>query len=366
MSGKLLADYAIVQGYRKHFDAMKATIQDHVHHQEGDVYIHTQLVLNALLNLEEYQQLSKFEQQVLEYTALFHDIAKPVTYTLTDNNRISHPRHAAIGANMARQILDKEHYQFPFIAAVYYMVFYHGYPFWLLEKENPLKSAISTSLLTSNKLLYIFAKADLLGRICGDEADMMYRLELFKEFCLEHHIYDKPKTFNSAYDRFYYFNINDSYPDTELYHQYDYDIYMMCGLPASGKDSYIHQRWGEDLPVISLDDIREELDIAPTENQGRVIQLARQKSKEYCRKKQSFIWNATNITKNMRAQLIQTWLPYHPKINIVFLFKNINEALRDNTAREKEYKISSSKILAMHEKVQFPSVLECHTLEVVA
>jgi hypothetical protein len=67
----------------------------------------------------------------------------------------------------------------------------------------------------------------------------------------------------------------------------------------------------------------------------------------------------------MRAQLIQTWLPYHPKINIVFLFKNINEALRDNTAREKEYKISSSKILAMHEKVQFPSVLECHTLEVV-
>ncbi len=205
----------------------------------------------------------------------------------------------------------------------------------------------------------------MLGRICGDPNDMLYKLELFKEFCLENNIYDQPKKFSSAYDRFYYFNVNDSYPDTELYHQYTYDIYMMCGLPASGKDSYIQGRWGEELPIISLDDIREELDIAPTENQGRVIQLAREKSKEYCRKKQSFIWNATNITKNMRSQLIQTWLPYHPKINIVFLFKNINDALRDNTGREKEYKIANSKILAMHEKVQFPTVLECHTLETI-
>jgi putative nucleotidyltransferase with HDIG domain len=366
MSGKLLADYPIVQDYRKYFDAMKATRQDRIHHQEGDVYTHTQLVLNELLKLEEYVQLSIFEKQVLEYTAIFHDIAKPATYTLIDDNRITHPRHAALGANMARQIMDKENYKFPFIAAVYYTVFYHGYPFWLLEKENPLKSAITTSLLTSNKLLYIFAKADLYGRVCGDQADMLYRLELFREFCLENNIYDQPKQFNSAYDRFYYFNVNDSYPDTELYHHYEYDIYMMCGLPASGKDSYIHQRWGEELPIISLDDIREELDISPTENQGRVIQLAREKSKEYCRKKQSFIWNATNITKNMRAQLIQTWLPYQPKINMIFLFKNINDALRDNTGREKEYKIANSKILAMHEKVQFPTVLECHTLEVVA
>ena len=366
MSGKLLADYPIVQDYRKQFDAMKATRQDRIHHQEGDVYTHTQLVLNTLLNLPEYRELSAFEKKVLEYTAIFHDIAKPVTYTVLDDNRITHPRHASVGASMARQMLDKENYKFNFISAVYYTVFYHGYPFWLLEKENPLKSVITTSLLTSNKLLYIFAKADLLGRVCKDPDDMLYKLELFKEFCLENHIYDKPKQFQAAYDRFYYFNLNDSYPDTQLFHQYDYTIYMLSGLPASGKDSYIHQRWGEELPIISLDDIREELDIGPTENQGRVIQLAREKSKEYCRRKQSFIWNATNITKNMRAQLIQTWLPYHPKINIIFLFKNINDVLRDNTGREKEYKISNDKIMSMHERVQFPTVLECHTLEVVA
>lgn len=158
MSGKLLADYEVVNDYRKYFDAMKATMQDRFHHQEGDVYTHTEMVLNALVNLEEYNQLTLFEKQVLEYTAIFHDIAKPATYTLIENNRISHPRHASIGANIARQILDKENYKFNFIAAVYYTVLYHGYPFWLFEKENPLRSVITTSLLTSNKLLYILPK----------------------------------------------------------------------------------------------------------------------------------------------------------------------------------------------------------------
>lgn len=365
MSGKLLAEYPVVENYRQYFDAMKSTLQDRIHHQEGDVYTHTQMVLNALLTLEEYRHLSAYEKQILEYTTIFHDIAKPATFTLVDDNRITHPRHGSIGANIARQILDKENYRFPFIAAVYYTVLYHGYPFWLLEKENPLRSVITTSLLTSNKLLYIFAKADLLGRVCGDASEMLYKLELFKEFCLEHGCFETPKSFTSGYDRFYYFNINDSYPDTQLYHQYGFDIYMMCGLPASGKDSYIHRRWGEELPIISLDQIREELHIAPTGNQGRVIQLAREKSKEYCRKKQSFIWNATNISRNMRSQLIDTWLPYHPKINIIFLFKNINQVLTDNAGREKEFKITSSKILTMHQKVQFPTIMECHQLEVV-
>ena len=140
---------------------------------------------------------------------------------------------------------------------------------------------------------------------------------------------------------------------------------MLSGLPASGKDHYIHTHFDADTPVISLDDIREELDISPTENQGRVVQMAKEQSKEYCRQKQSFVWNATNISRNMRSTLINTWLPYHPKIHLIFVFKNINQALRDNTGREKEFKISNQRIMHMFDKVQYPSILECHTLEIV-
>lgn len=364
MSGKLLADYTVVSDHKKLFDKLKETPQDPIHHQERDVYTHTQLVLNALFGLEEFKKLSPFEKQVLEFTALFHDIAKPHTLTFEDG-RVRNPKHASIGANITRQLLDKGNYKLSFITAVYYTILFHGYPFWVFEKENPLKSIISTSLLTNNKLLYIFAKADLLGRVCNDVNEMNYKLELFKELCIENNCFDKPKEFKSDYDRFYYFNVNDSYPDTELFHTYDYDIFMLSGLPASGKDTYIYGRWENELPVVSLDDIREELDIEPTGNQGRVIQLAKERSKEYCRKKQSFIWNATNISKTTRSALIDMWLPYHPKINIIFIYKNINQVLEDNRQREKEFKISNDKIIHMFEKFQFPSILECHNLEVV-
>jgi putative nucleotidyltransferase with HDIG domain len=370
MSGKYtasqrLADYEIVGRHRGLFERMKTTPQDPVHHAEGDVYTHTEMVLHELLKLEEFVQLNAFNQRVLVYTALFHDVAKPDTLTIDDNGRITNPRHARIGANVTRKILDAENESFRFISAVYYTILFHGYPFWTLEKENPLRSIIETSLLTSNHLLYVFAKADLLGRVCHDGGEMAYRLELFREFCLEHGCYDRPKVFKSAYDRFYYFNVNDSYPDTELYHEYKLDIFMLSGLPASGKDHYIHTHFDADTPVISLDDIREELDIGPTENQGRVVQMAKEQSKEYCRRKQSFVWNATNISRNMRNTLINTWLPYHPKIHIIFVFKNINQALRDNTGREKEFKISNQRIMHMFDKVQYPSILECHTLEIV-
>jgi putative nucleotidyltransferase with HDIG domain len=372
MSGKYsvnpkqpLADYEIVRQNQSLFDRMKATPQDAVHHQEGDVYTHTELVLHALLALEEFSMLNDFDQQVLIYTAIFHDVAKPDTLTIDAEGRITNPRHARLGANIARKILDINNHPFRFVAAVYHTILFHGYPFWTLEKENPLKSIIETSLVTSNHLLYLFAKADLLGRVCHDAADMEYKLELFRELCLENGCYDRPKVFKSDYDRFYYFNVDDSYPDTELYHEYPFEIFMLSGLPASGKDHYIHSHFGADLPVISLDDIREELDIDPTDNQGRVIQLAKEKSKEYCRQKQSFVWNATNLSRTRRNTLITTWLPYHPKINIVFIFKNIAQVLRNNTAREKEFKIPNKKIMTMFEQVQFPTMVECHTLEII-
>ncbi|MBC7920478.1 MAG: AAA family ATPase [Ferruginibacter sp.] len=361
-----LSAYQIVDDNRRLFERMRATPQDPVHHREGDVYTHTEMVLHALLDLEEFGKLSDFDQQVLVHVAILHDVAKPDTLTVDDQGRIANPKHAGVGANVARKILDTNNHSFRFIAAVYYTILFHGYPFWILEKANPRRSVIQTSLLTNNHLLYVFAKADLRGRVCDDAEEMRYKLDLFREWCLENGCYDRPKVFKSAYDRFHYFNVDDSYPDTELYHQYAFEIYMLSGLPASGKDHYVHAHVDSATPVISLDDIREELDIDPTGNQGRVVQLAKERSKEFCRKKQSFVWNATNISRNMRSTLIATWLPYHPKIHIVFVFKNINQTLRDNAGREREDKISNQKIMALFEKVQFPSILECHTLEVVA
>lgn len=358
---KQLIDYQIVNKYSELFERMKATPQDPIHHQEGDVYVHTQMVLNALLALSEFEQLADFEKEVLTYTALFHDVCKPHTIEISPEGRIGNPRHAAKGANLVRQILDKEGLDFELISKVFYMIYYHGYPLRFFEKEQPLKSAIKLSLLANNKLLYIFAKADILGRICEDSEKLMYDLECFKEYCIENCIYDTPKQFHSSFDRFYYFNQDDSFPDTQLFHQFDFEVLMMVGLPASGKDTYIKKHFAH-LPVISLDQIRIEMKIKPTDNQGIVIQQAKERSKEFCRQKRSFVWNATNITKNMRSTLVNLWLPYNPKISMIFIYKNIDKILKDNEEREQENKIPNAKIMNLFEKLEFPEVTECHDL----
>ncbi len=78
----------------------------------------------------------------------------------------------------------------------------------------------------------------------------------------------------------------DAYDDTQ------FEVVLMCGLPAAGKDTWVRQHAGH-LPAIALDAIREELDIAPTEHPGRVVLAAKRRARELLQQRQPFVWNAT-------------------------------------------------------------------------
>jgi len=85
----------------------------------------------------------------------------------------------------------------------------------------------------------------------------------------------------------------------------------MCALPGSGKDTYINAQMSG-LPVVSIDDIRRKNKVkrGDSKGEGRAIQEAKELAKEYMRKEQSFIWNATNITRDMRSKLIGEFEEY--------------------------------------------------------
>lgn len=59
------------------------------------------------------------------------------------------------------------------------IVRFHGLPIWAIDKYNPTLEVMKASMRVSNKLIYIFAKADITGRICSesDRAEMMERIE---------------------------------------------------------------------------------------------------------------------------------------------------------------------------------------------
>lgn len=73
-------------------------------------------------------------------------------------------------------------------------------------------------------------------------------------------------------------------------------VTILSGLPGSGKDSWL-ARHRPDLPVVSLDRIREETGTSPTDNQGAVLQAAFEMARRHLREKRDFFWNATCLSR---------------------------------------------------------------------
>ncbi|MBX3729780.1 MAG: CCA tRNA nucleotidyltransferase [Candidatus Sumerlaeia bacterium] len=74
--------------------ALKGVEQSPVHHPEGDVYVHTLAVMDALEDASP----------VAAWAALLHDIGKPATREVRDDGRITFYGHDVLGAEMAAAI----------------------------------------------------------------------------------------------------------------------------------------------------------------------------------------------------------------------------------------------------------------------
>lgn len=298
-------------------ELMKECPQDAVYHAEGDVWTHTRMVVEELLNDADYQRLDSNAQYTLFISALLHDIAKPVC-TFEENGRITSPKHAAVGEKKTRELLWNADFEIREIIAS--LVRLHGLPIWSIDKNNPQCSVISSSLRLPNEWLYLLAKADAKGRDCADKADFLLRIELFKELCLENDCFYESKPFHNDHSRFKFFQTDtDSYPSM-IYDDTAFEMIILSGIAGSGKDS-IQKKDFKDYPSVSLDAIRELHKIKPTDKdaQGKVIQIAYEQAKEFCRKKQSFVWNSTNLTLDLRSKLIRTLSVYNPRFKIYYV-----------------------------------------------
>lgn len=138
---------------------------------------------------------------------------------------------------------------------------------------------------------------------------------------------------------------------------------MVSGLPGTGKDYYIKENLSY-LPVISLDEIRKDLGIKPTDKQGKVIQTAKEKAREYMRKGENFVWNATNTTKRMRTELISFFTEYNSFINIIFLNKDLDLILEQNKNRDQ--KVPENVIIKLYKKMEIATPDEAHNVSIIS
>lgn len=337
---------------------MKEIPQDSIHHAEGNVDVHTRMVLAALEGDVAYQHLSPQDKEILWASALLHDVEKRSTTVTEEDGRITSKGHARKGAQTARLILYRDiPTPFSIREQIFGLVKHHSLPLWLLEKRDPLKTVITASLEVNTEWLALLARADVLGRTCHDKADLLYRIDCFAEFCKEHACWGTSRPFASGHARLHYLQKEDAYPDYVPFDHPEPKVVLMSGLPGAGKDTYIRKHFS-DLPVISLDDIRQEHGTAATDKtgNGHAIQAAKEKAKEYLRNKKNFVWNATNITRQMRSQLIDLFLTYKAEVQIVYVEVSYAKLHPQNKSREAA--IPASALEKLVRKMEVPTLWE--------
>ncbi len=339
---------------------MEEVPQDPVHHAEGNVAIHTRMVLEALQQLEGYKKLSAQEQEVLWAAALLHDVEKRSTTMHEADGSITSRGHSKKGALTARQLLYTQHAApFAIREQIVQLVRYHGMPIWAIERNDPARMIIETGEMVNTQLLSLLARADALGRICNDQAELLYRIDLFDALCQEQDCWGQSKPFQTPHARFHYFHKENSTPDFVPFDDFGSTVVMLCGLPGAGKDTYVQQQY-KDWPVINLDAIRRKNKIAPTDKSGNgtVVQLAKEQAREYLRRQQHFVWNATNVTRQMRAQLVDLFVTYKAYVKMIYV--EVPYARLHAQNKDREAVVPGSAVDKLVSKLEVPVFWEAH------
>ena len=334
--------------------------QDALFHAEGDVLTHTRMVTESMLALAAWRDLPPEERSLLFASALLHDIGKPACTTQDEQGRIHARGHARLGERMVRQMFWEEGAPFAIREYIATLVRLHALPVQFLDKPSPERAVLAASQRVNMEHLALLAEADMRGRVCADQQRLLDSIELFRDFCAEMACAQQPRQFASFHSRFTYFHREQGDPSYEAFDDTRFEVVLMAGLPGVGKDTWIREHL-KGWPVISLDAIRKELKIAPGENQGSVVQLARQRARELLRKQTSFVWNATNLLRMRRQELVDLVVSYGGRVRMVYLDTPYKEIMQRNQQRKE--RVPDHVIHAFMRRMEIPEATEAHLVE---
>ncbi len=321
---------------------------DTVYHAEGDPWTHTCMVVKELLDADGFEDLTSEAKEILKISAWAHDLAKPmVTQVYWDEDqsrkRVSQPGHARLGADIIWRALTDAGYDSIRARDVYHLVSWHQRPTHLFDQKRPYMYAVRFASEVQNvswRDLLRLCKADQSGRICLSPDGADDNLELLALYFEEQKDIWGGDLLNTAFpfknDEARLRFLNKPTPENLLYTPrpaVGSRMILMSGLPGSGKDTAIATHF-PDLPVVSLDNLRDEMGIKPEDNQGRVVQAALEAARVHLRAKKDFVWNATNLSRFSRQKIIRLALSYDARIDAVSVEVPADVAKSRNAARK--------------------------------
>lgn len=374
---------------------LKNTEQDKIWHSEGNVHIHTDMVLKEAFNLI---YSNKFELDIndkisLILSAVFHDIAKPITTKEDMRNgilRVISPKHEDKGADYLATRLMNTDLDFEIIKSILGIVKYHQVPKSLIIKNNlEFGKFLKLSLVNNLKMFYLFCKIDFLGRISDDKESQLEYLELFKSFAEDYKLFSKKdfeyfldqskqkinsviekhnlfiKDIDDLYDYFLYEYSNEIIftPEESVFKYFNKQkkskVIIFSGISGSGKSTSVKDfNKNNTYNLISLDKIRYEL-TKSEEIQSRndeVLRVAYEKLKKFLRNKDDCIFDATNLRFDFRNKIIKLCDKYD-SLSKIYYFQSSKEISLDNISN-RERKINIKTLEKQETDLQYPNLFE--------
>lgn len=168
-------------------EPMKSSPQNADHHAEGDVWTHTKMVCETLIELPEWGTLTPTRRALTFLAALWHDVGKPrcVRYR---NGRITTSKHGPKGAAIARRLLiekcgcDGDADLIEFREQICCLVENHTKPRCFRDfycKNEELERVASR---TSCDWLALISEADVKGRLGVSPGSRLAKIDFFRRY----------------------------------------------------------------------------------------------------------------------------------------------------------------------------------------
>jgi predicted kinase len=343
------------------------TPQDARWHAEGDVAVHTSMVLAELYDILETEAaaLSPERRLALVLGALLHDIAKPLVTRhreIDGEEQIIAPRHADKGRSYLAYRLPQLDLPYAIMRDILALVGHHHDIVYLVRDGADLARFRRLARMADLELLYYLEKADMRGRYCQDLQEQLDIIELFRMFAVEYGLWQNPQPYAHWHaeideklaemgpkfcDMVFARAVWDAEksqicsPEEAIARSYRYrdgyaQVVVLCGPSGSGKSSWLHNNLGQ-YEIISLDDLRSEIsgDIADQSDNRRIRHLATEQFKAHLRLKRNIVWDATNLRRDFRQQIIRLACDYGALAYLVVFLSSKPEVFERNLQRQR-------------------------------
>lgn len=373
----------------------KETLQDPEWHGEGNLFIHTQYVLDEIYKFleNEASHLSSDHKLSLILAAVLHDIGKPLltkSKEIDGISRIVAPHHEERGcAYLAYKLLALD-IPYNIVQQTLRLVAYHNKPRCLVLHNASKKEYFQLARLVNTELLFYLAKADILGRCCKDQQNQCEYIDLFRLFCEEYLLWGNENPYK---DWKYFFNNELTHicsesrdavlgyaiqdfeqgmiftPEEAIARRYPYlnsfpKLIIMSGPSGSGKSTWI-QKHLKDYKNISLDDLRDLFgkNRSNQENNSFIISKAKEQLKNYLRKHETIVWDATNLRKDFRATISQLGYDYHALVTLIVLHISEYAIYQGNQSRN--YSVGREVVNSQIQSLEWVEDSEAHRIAFV-